>query len=276
MPSRFPASPCYRGYPSIRFCPVRRRDGRGPVRDCKGNTNPCWPRSNRFSTRLRRRFSRSEMACAQIRTARFEHTGEKPGLLLIQIDGLSRRQMEVAMEAGRMPFLAKAKGTRALPSSHTFYSGAPSTTPAVQAELYYGVRAGVPAFVSLIASAGRSGTLFNSDWARRLEEKFAAESEGLLAGGSSWSNIYQGGAEESRFCIASLSLSLWRGENGAYRFPLPTHGNPGTAAHRGISCAGTRHRTWRHAGRHRARAKPLVEAACCCPACVPASACARW
>ena len=106
------------------------------------------------------------------------------------------------MAAGRMPFLRRLRDNGQYPL-HTFYSGLPSTTPAVQGELYYGVRAGVPAFSFLDRSLGEMGMLFDPDWARRFEEKFAAQGEGLLRGGSSWSNIFSGGAapEESNFAL---------------------------------------------------------------------------
>jgi endonuclease/exonuclease/phosphatase family metal-dependent hydrolase len=133
-------------------------------------------------------------------------------LLLIQIDGLPRRQVEAAMAAGRMPFLRRLLVHGQYPL-HTFYSGLPSTTPAVQGELYYGVKAGVPAFSFLDRSVGEMGMLFDPDWARRFEEKFASQGEGLLRGGSSWSNIFSGGAapEESNFCVAHAGFGdAWR------------------------------------------------------------------
>lgn len=171
-----------------------------------------------FFHRLRRRFSRSEWAIRRFGFPVSSDTDEEPGLLLIQIDGLSRSQMETAVAANRMPFLGRLikRGGQL----HTFYPGAPSTTPAVQAELFYGVRAGVPAFSFLDRERGEMGSMFDSDWAQRFEEKFAAEAEGLLKDGSSWSNIYCGGAalEESHFCVASLGFStLWRtGKIGSF------------------------------------------------------------
>jgi len=63
----------------------------------------------------------------------------------MQIDGLSRAQFERALAANRMPFL-KRLIQRERYEVHTFYPGMPSTTPAVQAELYYGVKSAVPAF----------------------------------------------------------------------------------------------------------------------------------
>jgi endonuclease/exonuclease/phosphatase family metal-dependent hydrolase len=111
-----------------------------------------------------------------------------------------------------MPFLRRLRDHGQYPL-HTFYSGLPSTTPAVQGELYYGVRAGVPAFSFLDRSIGEVGMLFDPEWARRFEEKFAAHGEGLLRGGSSWSNIFSGGAapEESNFCVAHAGFGdAWR------------------------------------------------------------------
>src|SRR4051812_6695351 len=93
-----------------------------------------------FAHRLRRRLSRSEWAIRHLGREASQGTSEEPGLLLIQIDGFARSQLERAIAKGRMPFLK-----RLLKRNHyglyTLYPGLPSTTPAVQAELYFGVRA---------------------------------------------------------------------------------------------------------------------------------------
>jgi hypothetical protein len=162
--------------------------------------------------RLRRRFSRSEWAIRHLGLTPVEGQSEKPGLLLIQIDGLARRQLEAAIEKGSMPFLQRLRD-RGHYAMHTFYPGMPSTTPAVQAELYYGVRAGVPAFSFLHRESKRIALMFRPEWAKKIEAGFKEEAEGLLKGGSSWSNIYSGGAspEESHFCGASIGLGdMWR------------------------------------------------------------------
>ena len=165
-----------------------------------------------FWHRFRRRISRNEWAVRHLGLPGCEGTSEEPGLLLIQIDGLPRRQVEAAMAAGRMPFLRRLREHGRYPL-HTFYSGLPSTTPAVQGELYYGVKTGVPAFSFLDRERGEMGMLFDPELARRFEEKFAAHGEGLLKGGSSWSNIFSGGArpEESNFCVAHTGFGdVWR------------------------------------------------------------------
>jgi endonuclease/exonuclease/phosphatase family metal-dependent hydrolase len=162
--------------------------------------------------RLRRRFSRSEWAIRRLGFTTSEGTGESPGLLLVQIDGLSRRQMERAVAEGRMPFLRDLQRRNGY-ETRTFYPGMPSTTPAVQAEFYYGVRAAVPAFQFKDRARGAMVSMFEPARVREIEEKLAAQAPGLLEGGCSWSNIYRGGARasESHFCISALGFGeTWR------------------------------------------------------------------
>lgn len=162
--------------------------------------------------RLRRRFSRSEWAIKHLGLTPSEGTSEQPGLLLIQIDGFARAQLERAIARGYMPFLERLLKRNGY-GLHTFYPGLPSTTPAVQAELYYGVRAAVPAFSFFDREKKRVIRMFSPESAKEFEAQCAAQAEGLLTGGSSWSNIYTGGAgqPEAHFCIASNGLGdMWR------------------------------------------------------------------
>lgn len=162
--------------------------------------------------RFRRRLSRNEWAIRHLGLTPSEGTSEEPGLLLIQIDGLARRQLEAALSAGRMPFLRRLLTSDAY-ELRTFYPGIPSTTPAVQAELFYGVRSAVPAFSFFDRTLKKIGRMWDPEWAKAREEACAREAEGLLKGGSSWSNIYTGGAgqDESHFCAASIGFGdMWR------------------------------------------------------------------
>ena len=82
-----------------------------------------------FIRGLRRSTSHREWAA---RRKRKPGTGEDPGLLMIQIDGLSRTQLERAIAGHRMPFLRKFLRREGY-KMHNFYPGVPSTTAAVQA-----------------------------------------------------------------------------------------------------------------------------------------------
>lgn len=161
-----------------------------------------------FLRRVRRLVSRSEWAIPLLGLPVSQGTATEPGLVLIQIDGLSRRQMERAMEGGRLPFLRRLL-QREHYEKRTFYPGLPTSTPAVQGELHYGVRCAVPAFGFFDRAAKRVFTMFSPECARDIEQRLRPEGEGLLQGGSSWSNIYTGGAacEETHFCPASLRFN---------------------------------------------------------------------
>lgn len=128
------------------------------------------------------------------------------GLVLVQIDGLSRKQLADALKQGRMPFLHSLL-TKEHYVNHDFYSGLPSSTPAVQAELYYGDRTVVPAFGFRDHRTGRLVRMFANDIAADVENQLSADTTGLLFEGSSYCNIYGGGAEEVHFCATSFGWS---------------------------------------------------------------------
>ncbi len=165
-----------------------------------------------YIRQARRRLSRSEWAIRHLGLAPSEGTAEEPGLLMIQIDGLARTQLEKAIAQGRMPFLRHLMRRNGY-GLHSIYPGLPTTTPAVQAELFYGIRSAVPAFCFLNRKQQNLSVMFTPTCAKEREASCALQAEGLLEGGSSWSNIYTGGAgqHESHFCIASNGLSdMWR------------------------------------------------------------------
>jgi len=182
-----------------------------------------------FFHKLRRKLNRNEWAIRHLKMPVSEGTAEEPGLLLIQIDGFGRGELERAMAKGRMPFLAKLH-QQSRYELNTFYSGLPSTTPAVQAELHYGVKAAVPSFSFLDRATGEIGSMFEPERAKALEKQLESQGEPLLKGGSSWSNIYSGGATdaESHFCISNVSLKnlFHEGHAGAsfvfWLFQLPS------------------------------------------------------
>jgi endonuclease/exonuclease/phosphatase family metal-dependent hydrolase len=122
---------------------------------------------------------------------------------MIQIDGLSYRQLEGAFGNGSMPFLARLRAKERY-RLHHHYSGLPSSTPAVQGELFYGVKGVVPAFSFLDRRTGKVRRMFDPDSAAMVERTLMEQGEPLLKGGSSYSNIFTGGAAESHFCPASL------------------------------------------------------------------------
>ena len=162
---------------------------------------------------LRRWLSRSEWSVRLLSLPVSRGTSSDPGLVLIQIDGLSHRQLEDAIANGRMPFLANLRKKERY-RLHRLYSGMPSSTPAVQGELFYGIRGVVPAFSFRDCQTGEIRRMFDPDSAARVERALTEQGEPLLKGGSSYSNIFTGGATESHFCPSSLGWgSLLRAAN---------------------------------------------------------------
>ncbi|MFD0893756.1 endonuclease/exonuclease/phosphatase family protein [Luteolibacter ambystomatis] len=138
----------------------------------------------------------------------------EPGLIVLQVDGLSRRQLEKAMEDGRVPFLRKLvrRGHFQLES---FYSGLPSTTPAVQAELFYGKKSAVPSFQFLDRATGKLRRMYEADSASDVEDELRREcGKPLLDGAHAYSDIYVAGAARSWFCSRDFALrEIWKRVN---------------------------------------------------------------
>ncbi|MDQ3000396.1 MAG: endonuclease/exonuclease/phosphatase family protein [Fibrobacterota bacterium] len=154
---------------------------------------------------IRRWLSRSEWSLRLLRlpNATVDH---KRGVVLLQIDGLAKSQLEKAIKRGRMPFLhklLKREGYRL----HDVYSGIPSTTAAAQAELFYGVKGAVPAFAYKERENGRFMKLILPECASRMEDHLGGLGEGLTKGGSSYSNMFSGGAEEIHFCASGMGVA---------------------------------------------------------------------
>lgn len=135
-----------------------------------------------------------------------EGTADEPGLILLQIDGLSRHELERALAQGRMPFLRRLIRRERL-QLRTLYSGQPATTPAVLGELFYGVPQAVPAFGFRDHRSGEVVQMIEPEIAARIQDELARSGEGLLQGGSAYCDIYSGGAAESQFCPGNMRWS---------------------------------------------------------------------
>ncbi len=157
-----------------------------------------------FLRYLRRRGSRSAWLAHLLKLPPSTGPGTRPGLVMIQIDGLSQPELETALQQGEMPFLQRLI-KREHYHLHTQYSGLPSTTPAVQAELFYGVKTAVPAFTFRDPESQRIMRMFEPEAAERVERQLAdTGNEALLRGGSAYADNFTGGADEAHFCPAAL------------------------------------------------------------------------
>jgi len=134
---------------------------------------------------VRRKWNRTRLTARLLGHPVRTEPADEPGLIMIQIDGLSRRQLEEAIAAGRMPYLARLLRQRYF-SLESFYSGVPSTTPAVQGEIFYGVKAVVPSFEFLDHRRGRMFRMYEAESADEIEGRMVADgAEPLFEGATS-------------------------------------------------------------------------------------------
>lgn len=152
---------------------------------------------------IRRWFSRSEWMIRVLGLATSDETASSQGLILIQIDGLSRPQLEKALRNNRMPFVNKIL-IKEHYQLHSLYTGIPSSTPSVQAELFYGIRSAVPAFSFYDKYEQKVQTMYEPSAAHQIENTLQQNEEALLKGGSAYCNIYQASADEPHFCVSSF------------------------------------------------------------------------
>lgn len=154
--------------------------------------------------------SRAEWAVRLLRLPRWEGPAREPGLLLIQIDGLSRAEFDIAVANRRLRFL-RSLLRRKRYRVETLYSGLPSSTPAFQGELFYGVECAVPSFCFRDRDSGHAVRMFDPAPAAKVQARLSTQGEGLLAHGSAYSDIYSGGAAEPHFCPSEFGWgSVWR------------------------------------------------------------------
>lgn len=132
-----------------------------------------------------------------------EEKEDQTGLIILQIDGLSHSTLQRALERGAMPHLRRMierEGYRLEP----WWCGVPSSTPAVQGGIMYGNNQEVPAFRWYEKASGRTVVAKHPRDARLLQDRLSAGRVGLMTGGSSYVNIYDGGARLSLFTISAL------------------------------------------------------------------------
>ena len=131
---------------------------------------------------------------------------ERPGVLIVQLDGLSAPLLSWAVKAGNLANLGRwlRTGTHAMVGWHT---GLPSTTPASQAGILHGVDTQVPAFRWYEKETGRIVVSNRPRDAAEIQTRIS-DGRGLLAdGGVSISNAFSGDAPTSLLTFSSATAA---------------------------------------------------------------------
>jgi hypothetical protein len=139
----------------------------------------------------------------------------RPGLIVIQIDGLAHEYLQQAMAKHKLP------NVRRMLSKHGYVlspwrSGLPSTTPAAQAGIMYGDNDDIPAF-RWYDKTTRSSLVFKlPGTAALVQSRIARGRPGILESGSSYVNLFDGSAASAPFSLATLQpRRLFEGVRGA-------------------------------------------------------------
>ena len=139
---------------------------------------------------------------------RMKEAGDgSPGVVVVQIDGLAESVLREELAAGHLPTLARwlDAGTHRLVG---WECAVPSMTSAVQAGLFYGNNAGIPAFRWFDKGTGKMFVSNHPADARALDQRLAAEAAqsggGLLSDGVSISNLLTGGAGTNVMTMAGM------------------------------------------------------------------------
>jgi endonuclease/exonuclease/phosphatase family metal-dependent hydrolase len=163
-------------------------------------------RVEKIGKKFRRLACRSRWLARILGYPSDEGSPERRGLVMIQIDGLSQYEFRRALHRGELPFLKRLIDMENY-QEHSNYSGLPASTPAVQGEMFYGVKTAVPAFAFRDAEAQRVVRMYEPAIAAGYEKRLNdACDEPLLKGGSAYCSIFTGGAEEAHFCAATMGV----------------------------------------------------------------------
>jgi type I phosphodiesterase/nucleotide pyrophosphatase len=123
-------------------------------------------------------------------------------LLIVQIDGLSRSVLDEALAGGRMPALRRLlerRGYRLAPMS----VGLPSSTPAFQMAMIYGIAPDIPGFHYHDKQRRRDVYFPRAGDAAFVEGTQARGRLGIVQDGSTYGSIFTGGAAQHLFSFAS-------------------------------------------------------------------------
>jgi hypothetical protein len=138
--------------------------------------------------------------------------------LIVQIDGLSRGILDRALAGDSMRNTRRLLATGQL-ERHDLAVGLPSSTPAFQASIMYGVRPDIPGFHFYDKREGLELHFPEHGVADLVERRIAAGRAGILEGGACYGCVFTGGAPDSLWTYARLKR-LTRAASGLRRTAL--------------------------------------------------------
>lgn len=131
-----------------------------------------------------------------------EGNGQR-GFIIVEIDGLAYEYLRQAIRRGYMPYLARLLREKTLRLGR-WRCGLPSTTPASQAGILYGNNWDIPGFRWYDKETQSSIMCKLPGSVREIQERIAEGRVGLLRGGSSYTNMFDGDARLALFTLSAM------------------------------------------------------------------------
>jgi Type I phosphodiesterase / nucleotide pyrophosphatase len=123
--------------------------------------------------------------------------------LIIQIDGLSRAVLEHALAARQAPALARLLASGRL-TKRPMSVGLPSSTPAFQMAVMYGVHPDIPGFHYYDKRAGEDRYFPRPGVAALVEDQHARGRRGIMRGGATYGCVFAGEATDHLWTLSGL------------------------------------------------------------------------
>ncbi len=131
---------------------------------------------------------------------RERHEATQRGFVAVQLDAVAHEDLQRALRRGYMPNLQRLMD-RSGYDLRTYPAGLPSATPAAQAAIFYGTKNRIPAFRFYEKTERR--VVIGSQPASVQFIRDRLPDEGILSGGSSYVNLFDGGAQRAVFTLAA-------------------------------------------------------------------------
>jgi hypothetical protein len=152
---------------------------------------------------------------ARERRAR-EQSGQRD-FIVIQLDALSHDDLLHAVRQGRAPRIRRLIEKDGW-TLRSYPAGLPSATPAAQAAIFFGTKAGIPAFRYYLKKERR--VIVGSRPADVQHVRDTLPEHGILRNGSSYTNIFDGGADRAAFTLAAQQAQPFLQKMGGARVAL--------------------------------------------------------
>jgi hypothetical protein len=134
------------------------------------------------------------------RERRVREQGGRRDFIVIQLDALSHDDLLHAVRQGRAPRIRRLIERDGW-SLRKYPAGLPSATPAAQAAIFFGTKAGIPAFRYYLKKERRM--IVGSRPADVQHVRDTLPERGILENGSSYTNIFDGGADRAAFTLSA-------------------------------------------------------------------------